>query len=824
MDPCRILIVEDEAIVAMDIEDRLAGMGYELAGRAASGEHALALVESQHPNLVLMDIRLQGAMDGVTAAEEIRHRFHLPVIFVTAYSEEATLDRAKLAEPFGYILKPFDDRELRSAIEIARYKHGAEEEIRRLNRLYDVLSQVNQAIVRIRSREELLSTVCRLVVERGAMDLAWIGWLDPATSRINPIAHFGIENGILSHAGFYANDRPEGQGNPGQAIREGKPFVCNECGPGLCPYPSEQAPARFGFHSCASFPLRFQGQVWGVLSLCASETGFFLDREMELLEEVAMDISFALDKIAGDTQRERLNEELRHQAIFLQTLMDAMPYPVFYKDVEFRYLGCNKAFEQLMGLKRDQIIGKTANDLWPRDLAYIYHHHDKELLGTKGPQIYETTFQNADGVRRQVLFHKATFRNQDGSLGGIVGAMEDITERKHAEEERTHMEAQLRQAQKMEALGTLAGGIAHDFNNILAIIIGYTEIAQSDMAGAGRVGADLQEVLTAARRAKDLVRQILAFSRRGEQEKMVVQVGLIVKEAMKMLRASLPSTIDFKMNVASKAVVMADPTQIHQVLMNLCTNAAHAMREAGGVLEVSLTDVRLEPESIRPHSGLEPGLHVKLVVTDTGHGIDPAIMDRIFDPFFTTKEQGAGTGLGLSVVHGIVRSLGGAIGVESVPGKGAVFNVLLPAMESAGVAEPVEAEPLPRGRERILFVDDEPALARATKQMLQRLGYEVDCRASPIEALEAFRLHSKEKPFDLVITDMTMPHLSGADLARELIRLQPGLPVILCTGFSEKMNAERARSLGIKGFLLKPVLLNELAVTIRKVLGEPEHS
>ena len=403
----------------------------------------------------------------------------------------------------------------------------------------------------------------------------------------------------------------------------------------------------------------------------------------------------------------------------------------------------------------------------------------------------------------------------------IERSMEEAGERRArrtAEEDRTRVEAQLRQAQKMEALGTLAGGIAHDFNNILGIIVGYTEMARWDAGEDSAAKSHLMEVLKAAERAKDLVQQILAFSRRSEQERRPIQVGLIVKEAMKMLRASLPSTINIKVNVASRAIVSADPTQIHQVLMNLCTNAAHAMSDNGGVLEVALTDVRVGPESIMPHSDVRPGPFVKLTVEDTGCGMDPAILDRIFDPFFTTKEPGVGTGLGLSVVHGIVKSHGGAIEVESSPGRGTTFQVLLPTMECTPGLETEAAGPLPRGRERILVVDDEPALAMAAKQMLERLGYRVDYRTSGIEALDTFRLQLTEGPFDLVITDMTMPDLTGTDLARELLALQPALPILLCTGFSEKMNAEKAKSLGIQGFLMKPVIMSELARMIREVL------
>lgn len=401
---------------------------------------------------------------------------------------------------------------------------------------------------------------------------------------------------------------------------------------------------------------------------------------------------------------------------------------------------------------------------------------------------------------------------------GVVISHTDITDRKKAEEERLRVEAQLRQAQKMEALGTLAGGIAHDFNNILGIIMGYTEMARLQ-AGEddGAMQKELHQVLAAAHRAKDLVLQILAFSRRSEQANQPVQPALLAKEVLKMLRASLPSTIEIKSDVASRSVVMADPTQIHQVLMNLCTNAAHAMRESGGVLDVKLYDVQFMPEDPRPF-GLNPVPHVCLLVKDSGHGIDPSIIDLIFDPFFTTKGKGEGTGLGLSVVHGIVKSYGGSIEVESTPGQGTSFRVFFPAQVEAAVARESKAVSLPHGTEKLLLVDDEPALGGVVKRMLERLGYEVDFRMDSTEALNVFRRQVHQKPFRLVITDMTMPQLTGIDLAGELLRIQPDLPVILCTGFSEKISKERARSLGIRAFLMKPVVMSELAEAVRSVL------
>jgi PAS domain S-box-containing protein len=521
------------------------------------------------------------------------------------------------------------------------------------------------------------------------------------------------------------------------------------------------------------------------------------------------------------TERKRAEEALKQAEEKYRSIFEHTVEGIFQATPEGRYLSVNPALARMCGFENPEAmmiaITDIATQLYvnPEDRAKV-----KALYEGAGiAKNFETQFRRTDGRLIWVSINSRAVRDAEGSILYYEGTIEDITERKQAEEDRTRVEAQLRQAQKMEALGTLAGGIAHDFNNILGIIVGYSEMAQMDASDGSRVREDLQEVLKATHRAKDLVQQILAFSRRGEQERKSVQVGLIVKEVLKMLRASLPSTVEIKMDVTSRAVVFADPTQVHQVLMNLCTNAAHAMRDHGGVLEVSLTDV-LTPESISRHSDLLPGPYVKLTVKDTGQGIDPLVLDRIFDPFFTTKEKGVGTGLGLSVVHGIVKSHGGALEVESHLGEGAAFQVFFPAMERAPGPQICQRVPLPRGRERVLLVDDEPALALVTKQMLENLGYGVDYRTNGLEALDAFRHQRKEKAFDLVITDMTMPHLTGDDLARELLRLQPNLPIILCTGFSEKMDAEKAKSLGIQTFLMKPVVLRELAETVRKVLDK----
>jgi len=396
-----------------------------------------------------------------------------------------------------------------------------------------------------------------------------------------------------------------------------------------------------------------------------------------------------------------------------------------------------------------------------------------------------------------------------------------LEDERHSRESK-RLETQLRQSQKMEAIGTLAGGIAHDFNNILGVIMGYAEMLQNfQLQADSPLKRNVQQIIKASHRAKGLVQQILTFSRQHEQEQKPLNVAYIAKEVVKFLRPSLPSTIEIRQDIDKNAgAVLADATQIHQVILNLCTNAYHAMRETGGVLELSLAAVDLRADDFPSSGELKPGPYVRLTVRDTGRGMLPEVAERIFEPYFTTKEKGEGTGLGLAVVHGIVKSHGGIVRVESAPGEGACFQVDLPrAKKEEEKSVLALVEDVPKGQGRVLFVDDEPELARLGKLMLEHLGYQVTTAVNGSEALELFRADPEE--FHLAITDMTMPGLTGEKLARELMGIRADLPVILCTGYSELISEEKAVELGIRGFLMKPLVIQDLAGAVRKALDGP---
>jgi len=403
-------------------------------------------------------------------------------------------------------------------------------------------------------------------------------------------------------------------------------------------------------------------------------------------------------------------------------------------------------------------------------------------------------------------------------LRGETNSLREANEQLIQEQKkRSRLEQELIQAQKMEAIGTLAGGIAHDFNNILSAILGYAELAEEDCPPGSPVANDLDEVIQAANRARDLVKQILAFSRQAETEKIPLQPSVIIKEIIKLLRSSLPVTIDIRQDIdEDTGFILADPTQIHQIVMNLCTNAYHSMEETGGTLSFSLKKKIFSQADLIDVPHVQPGNFVQLSIEDSGKGIAPEIRERIFDPYFTTKETGKGTGMGLAIVHGIVKSYGGFITYSTQLGKGTVFDIALPSQKDHNVAETEPFELIPVGTERILLIDDENVLVKMGQATLEKLGYRVTVRTSSLEALTTFK--NQPDAFDLVITDQTMPGMTGIDLAREMLQIRPNLPIILCTGYSNLVSAENARSMGIREFAQKPLTRKDIAGIIRKVL------
>lgn len=643
MSHARIFIVEDETIVAATLEKRLQVMGYTVAEMASSGEEALHKIAHSQANLVLMDIHLQGDMDGIETAEQIQAQYEIPLVYLTASSDDESLHRARVTNPFGYIIKPFSDRELRVTIEIALYKHETEKKLREHQQwLAATLKSIADAVISTDNAGNI--TFMNPVAER------LTGWNMPESSK--EMIRFKILD------------------------------------------PQAQAQE--------------------------SENSSFVERSAQIIID-----------------------------------------------------------------RRD----------------------DPVLITKTGQQI-------------PVEYTVSPIKDRKEVVSGAVTVIKDITERKHAEKERRQLEEQLRQSQKLEALGILAGGIAHDFNNILGTMLGYTELLLTQNAEGSPGREFLEHIYQAGERAADLVQQILTFSHAQEQRLQSLPLNLLAQEALKMIRAIIPANIKIISHIqAEPAPILGDPTQIHQILINLCTNASHAMRDSKGILEISLEEVPYDVVyTVMPE--LPKNRYVRLQVHDTGCGMPPEIQEHMFEPFFTTKSIGEGTGLGLSVVHGIVKSHKGAINVESTPGLGTTFQIFFPmtTQRSEDLSTREKSQFSGKGKESILLVEDEPPLVSLYTTALTELGYRVTTAQDGQEALDLFQVDPQH--FDLIFTDQTMPNMTGAQLCQEVFRLRPEMPVILTTGYSDAISEHEAARMGIRQFLRKPVKLSTLIRSLQEVFQQ----
>ena len=499
-------------------------------------------------------------------------------------------------------------------------------------------------------------------------------------------------------------------------------------------------------------------------------------------------------------------------------LLNAVDHAMGIVELNGILIDINRTGAAQMGFSRDEAIGKNIYRCFPADQTEKIRGHIAEVIKTVQPVEWMDQEEDARLIHRYFPVVDA-----DGALFLIVFSItgcsgNESLEKALPEAEKLLFESQLQRTQRLEAIGTLAGGIAHDFNNILTPIIMGTEMVQLAIPDGDPSKDHLRQVIEAAMRAKRLVSQILTFSRQSDTEKEPLHLIPIVKETLKFLRASLPSTIELKRHIDAKNdLVLASPLQIQQVVINLCTNAAQAMEEKGGILEVSLINETVDPSTHEYLLELNPGNYLKISVRDTGHGMDAHTLEQIFHPFFTTRERGEGTGMGLPVIHGVVKSCKGGIHVESKPGEGSAFHIFLPCICDASETDTETQDSSPKGKETLLFIDDEPMIKDIYKRSLENLGYTVVATNDPLEAMRLFEKAPEQ--FDLVITDQTMPGMTGLDLAKAFLRIRAGIPIILCTGFGEQHVTEKAGRAGIRKILRKPIIRAELANSIRELLN-----
>jgi PAS domain S-box-containing protein len=509
---------------------------------------------------------------------------------------------------------------------------------------------------------------------------------------------------------------------------------------------------------------------------------------------------------------EKIRVSERRNREILQTAMDGF----VRLDGQGNFMEVNQAYCSMTGYGKEEFAGKNMADL-TTDLSRDQIAARMALIAEKGMLRFESHQRRKDG--RMLDVEVSAHFLQESGQGGFVAFVRDISERKAAEEEKARTETLMLQLQRMEAVGTLAAGIAHDFNNILMPILGISEILLEDMAPGSQEYRDIQQIFTAAQRASGLVRQILAFSRQTEQEKVPVYFQHILKEVFKLARSTIPANIAIEEDIdTSCGKVLADPTSLHQIALNLITNAFHAVEESAGIISLGLCEVSVGSREGK-EMGLAKGRYVRFSVADNGPGIDPAIRKKIFEPYFTTKALGKGTGLGLALVYGIAKEAGGQVRLQSELGRGTTVQVYLPLLADQSSSAPGffgTQKPGQKAHGRLLLVDDELQILQMQKSAFRKAGYKVNTCTSGMEGLQTFK--ADPDYYDLVITDMAMPGMTGTEMAQEMMAIRPDLPIILCTGFSEKIDEEAARDLGFRGFVMKPVLNRELMGLVESIL------
>jgi PAS domain S-box-containing protein len=814
----RVLVVEDDTVVAMDLKQRLGTLGFEVVGLAHDERGAVELARRYRPDLALMDIRLGGNGDGIVAATEIRKSLGIPIVFLTAYAEESTLQRAKQAEPFGYILKPFEDRELRSSIELALYKHGKECEITRLTRLYAMLSQTNQAIVWSRSADEVIQKVARLAVEHGRYPCAWVGRRPSGEGPFVPFEFAGEGAAALSTGGPGESPVPGLARLIERAASEGM----------LCVAPDLTDPVAFGpvrpilekqrIVCAAALPFLFEGRVCAVLNLFATELEAFDEPERKLLSEVSMDVSYALEKFDQEARRQRTEADLKAISLRQKALLAAVPEILTETDDRKRYVWMNRAGRDFFG---EDAIGREAGHYFLGDQAT--YEAVAPLFEGKTSRVYVESLQcRVDGQARLLAWYCSPLRNEAGRVTGALSSARDITDQVAAQREKLVLEERLLESHKMEAVGRLAGGIAHDFNNLLTVVNGTADLARETLPAGHPARTDLETILDAGQQAAALTQKLLAFARRQMLIPRVFDLTAIVRGMEQMLKRMLGEGISLELVLPDLPLLAkVDRSQFEHVLVHLTSNAKHAM-SGSGRFTISLAAEACPLAGGRQDPEWPAGGAIVVKVADTGCGMDETVRARVFEPFFSTKERGRGTGLGLASVHGTIVQSGGTIEVESTPGKGATFTIRLPqcSQQQAVASEAAASEISPPAplRTLLLVEDDEPVRTMASR-FLEKAGFRVFAARDGLHATQV--CEGLADPLDLLVTDVVMPAESGPALARRLLGRFPGLKVLYISGHSDDEVFRHGVRTGAMNFLQKPFMAPVLIRKVREVLAAP---
>lgn len=835
--PADILIVDDVPQNLDLLNHILARAGYAVR-MARDGSSALDAVREKPPDLILLDIRMP-EMDGFEVCRHIKTRDttrDVPVIFISGLQDAADKVKGFHAGGVDYITKPFDRADVLARVRIHLDLHGLRKnletqvahrtlQLEKTNRALRLISSTNKILVRAMDESSLLASVCDILIDVGGFPICWVGC--PQMDENQPLKFMAASatGDQTCHSLAQSLKTTDGIIDWAcalDAVRTRTPVIIGNFVEEISNVPSSMETVhQAGLTGCVSLPLIYNNRTYAVLTVLSGDPVLLEEDEISLLKELCDDIAYGVHTLRErgkhlQAQKDLVESEQRYRQLF-EKAGEAVFVLRPLGDDGACIVQANQAAAEMHGYSVNELVGMSIAKLNMPEAAKGFAERNRRMLA--GEWINEEVSHiKQDGTPFQTEISAGPI-----DIGGqryILAFYRDISDRKRIEAEKAALEIQIRQANKMEAIGTLASGIAHDFNNILSATSGYTELSIPLAPPGSILSKNLHKIQQANQRAAELVRHILTLSREKESAAQVLQPKLIIKEAVKLLRASLPSTIDIQQKIDSEAYILGDAAQVHQIIMNLCVNAGHAMEASGGVLSISLTDEDLDSDFTRQYVHLSPGRYVVLQVSDTGHGIPGEIIDKVFDPYFTTKPLDKGTGLGLAVVSGIVNNYRGEITVESEMGKGTRFTLFLPAAAAEQGAESVSRVPIPTGTERILLVDDEPALVEIGQQLLQLLGYQVTTQSSSPQALE---LYSKDPDaFDLLVTDYTMPVMTGTQLAEAVLKINPGLPVILMSGLETANIEAKAKRAGVQRIINKPIVIKEIAELIRELLNNQD--
>lgn len=768
MTPARILVVEDERLAAEEICHSLRGLGYDVVGTAASGEEAIRRAAEALPDLVLMDIVLRGDVDGVRTAENIKAHLDIPVVYLSAHSDESTLRRAKITEPYGYILKPFEPRELHINIEIALYKHHMEK--------------------KLKDGEETLRASLEKAEAQAARTEAIIAAIGDGISIQNTDFKILYQNQI--HKGFV-----------GDHIGE-YCYKAYECRENVC----EGCPLAMAFRDGKIHTVERSNPTG---TLCVEITASPI---RDATGKIIAGIEIARDV----TKRKHDQEALRESEERYRNLFENAHDMIQSIDPEGRFIFVNSSWLKTLGYTPEDLQRLTIFDIVHPDCVPHCAEILRKVLSGEAADNVEATFISKDG-RPVHVEGNVNARCAGGKAIATQGIFRDVTERKRAEAERARLEAQLLHVQKMEAIGTLTGGIAHEFNNIMTVVIGYSEFLQEGMESDNPLRTYVNLIQASAIRATHLTQSLLAYSRKQAINPKPVKLSEAVRNVGRLLARLIGENIQLEIGTTDDEIsIMADAGQMEQVLINLATNARDAMPN-GGALTIRTARTMLDDSFVKTHAYVKPGHYAELSVKDTGIGMDDKTKQRIFEPFFTTKEMGKGTGLGLAMVYGIIKQHGGYIDVFSEPGKGTTFKIYLPLIASE-LEEPEfpRPDPVRTGSETVLVAEDDAAVRKLTQEVLEKAGYRVIVAGDGEEAILKFLANKDE--IDLLVLDVIMPGKNGKEAYREIRKLKPDQKVMFLSGYTTDLISKDGGLAEGSTFIPKPASPRELLKKVRSLL------